>query len=252
MLKNLKILSILGLLLSVGNSYTWSKTLLKTPKKYVTATEARNYGYTDDYNSLDSANREFTDTKLNKKFIMTNQNFELRNKTKSKIMVIAEIYNSITGCKFLGLEKIEPGKASETFTNIEIPEQHMSPADRLQIKIIYADKNKSLPTYEANYGNHCAKNMALDRTVGFLIANPQFKDGSPKGTFYLTLDGDSVQSSNLRPQTGQLGKFMGIETGLASKTETGLYIGNNILKGSISKQGTIISTNPFIKTNIQY
>ncbi len=214
MLKNLKILAILGLLLSVGNSYTLSKT----PKKYVTQIEARKYGVIfDKYYEVDSLNKEFRDQTLKKDFIITSQNFELQNKTKSKVMVIAELFNQNDGsCIFLGSETIGPKAASNKFKNIVI-------RDAFQIKIVYPDEKGNIEITRKNNG--CAE---TDSPKAIFAINTK-SDKKDIKTFYFTLKGDDLTTISLKPETGQL-------NGLSGITESGLYLGDNVEQSNIKRE----------------
>ncbi len=258
MLKKLKILSILGLLF-ISNAFSISKNILDTPKLYLpggianlSSIDLKDYESKKYDTSKDPAKNAIDKMGLKdrpSKVIFTEQNFEVFNKTDKSITIAlqlsiqnslhasGEIYSNPT------FEIISPKKQSTVIRNLQTTIDDMPEINKL------SRSKRSLTLYI--WPNKSAYKEQRDGKILNLSQNPglvyvyKFKDlekfnkkNNPKYTMYLTFDGkinDKKGDIGLRPQTGQLGKIFGKETGLASKTETGLSLVTNIDKNDIEQ-----------------
>ncbi len=262
MLKNIKLLSIVGLLLFISNVFCISKTIFDTPKLYfptVIKDAYTNINYTDKYDTSKGIAEQAIETMglkdYPRKVIFTNQNFEIFNKTDKPITIalqysrinpvpnksifskpIFEIIQAktqstvIKNLQYGGVIDTEiNGTGSGTLTLYIWPNKSTYIAQKSEKML---DVSNTGPVYVYTFNN-------LQRLKKILKDGDYYFEGNPKYTIYVTFDGKIDEDKGdigLRPQTGQLGKLgkiFGKETGLASKTETGLSLVTNIDKGDI-------------------
>ncbi len=301
MFKNLKIFSIVSLLLGLlglADIYSISSTLVEPVRLYLPKAERERkkvkvnenlqtdeYFYETDLSlsqllkgtdkkakvTFDTITYKPTKSPKPWDVEITNQNFEIFNKSNGPITFALQYSDKGPGGRsFLGepyVERVLKGKASKNIETAQGDANFLENISQLYHRdqgqdnpkiLLPTERQILLPTehlclyiYKGEFEIQTERDVMVGKgdaqNPNRIVSDPyrvyEFKipvlknsKGNPITTIYLTWDDKAnkkTYSTGLKPETGQLGKILGIETGLAFKTESGLSIITNLDQANI-------------------